>query len=128
MEISFVSYKPEYKNDFINLNTEWIEHFFEIEPQDKKVLYNPDDYIVSKGGEIFFAQYKGKNIGTVALVKDEKNNFELAKMAVSPEFQGKGVRGKLLSYAIEEARNRNLKYLYLLSNKKLNRLFIYMKN
>ena len=32
--VEIVLYKPEYKNDFIRLNREWIETYFKIEASD----------------------------------------------------------------------------------------------
>lgn len=77
-------YKPEYKNDFIRLNKEWIETYFKIEASDIETFSHVDD-IVEQGGQIFLALYKGKVVGCCALkYHDEKQSYELAKMAVSP--------------------------------------------
>lgn len=101
---------------FRDLNIEWIERYFEVEPKDHKVLSDPYTYIINPGGAIFMAEYDGGIVGTCALVKDDENTYELAKMAVTPKAQGKQI-GYLLGKAIiEKARALGGKTLYLLSN------------
>ncbi len=36
-QINVVSYEPEYRKDFDNLNRAWIEKYFRIEPADEYV-------------------------------------------------------------------------------------------
>lgn len=115
-EASIIDYQPQYKNDFRQLNEEWIKAFFKLEEQDVKVLNEPESYILEKGGHIFFAVLNDKIVGTCALIKLEEDYFELAKMAVAPEARGKNI-GWLLGQAIvRKARSLNAKRLYLESN------------
>ena len=48
-------YDSKYKFDFEILNREWIEEYFEMEQEDLNILQNPEDYVIKKGGEVFFA-------------------------------------------------------------------------
>ncbi len=48
-------YKPEYKEAFILLNTEWITRYFRLEESDVYTLNNIEEYILNKGGQIFLA-------------------------------------------------------------------------
>jgi GNAT superfamily N-acetyltransferase len=68
-------------------------------------LDNPQSYILDPGGEILLAEYGGEIVGVVALVKLDEETFEMAKMAVSPKAQGKGV-GELLGRAAIRRRSR----------------------
>ena len=87
--VEIVLYKPEYKNDFIRLNKEWIETYFTIEASDIETFSHVDD-IIEQGGQIFIALHDGEVVGCCALkYHDEKQSYELAKMAVSPQHQGK---------------------------------------
>ena len=52
--IKIVQYQPEYKQDFIRLNREWIERYFRIEPSDEKTFAHTGD-IINGGGQIFLA-------------------------------------------------------------------------
>ncbi|MDA1341987.1 MAG: hypothetical protein O3B36_04035 [Proteobacteria bacterium] len=52
-------FKNEYASNFKSLNLEWIEEFFTVEQEDIKILLNPEEYVLAKGGEIFL-QYRIK--------------------------------------------------------------------
>ena len=117
-EVSVVEYAPQYKKAFKDLNEEWISKFFKMELPDVKALEDPEGYILNKGGSILVALYQDEPVGVCALVKmeDEVYDYELAKMAVSPKVQGKGI-GNILGEAIKtKARSLGATNLYLESN------------
>ena len=53
--ILVVDYQPEFKQAFTALNKEWISNYFKLEEADYKVLNDPDQSIIAKGGHIFVA-------------------------------------------------------------------------
>jgi len=120
MNIEIIEFKPKYRDDFKNLNVEWLEKYFEVEPYDKEVLSNPEKYILEKGGKIFFAKLEDKIIGTVALMP-KNSSFELTKMAVTDKIQSKGIGSLLMQKCIDEAKNLGLKEIFLFSNTKLDK-------
>ncbi|WP_420574045.1 bifunctional helix-turn-helix transcriptional regulator/GNAT family N-acetyltransferase [Kordia sp.] len=127
-EICIVPYKEEYETAFYDLNVEWLETFFYVEPHDEEVLSNAKSYIIDKGGYIFFAKIEENIVGTVALMKMDDTVFELGKMAVSPEYRGKKIGQKLLQHCIDFAKSNNFEKLILYSNRKLeNAIYIYEK-
>ena len=81
--IEIIDFHTDYSSVFKNLNIEWLEKYFFVEPHDEEVLGNPQSYIINKGGYIFFAKLNDEIIGTVALI-NEKECYELSKMAVLP--------------------------------------------
>lgn len=115
-EVKVISYNPEYKLVFRQLNEEWITTWFKMEESDYKSLDHPEEYILQNGGHIFFALIQGKPVGTCALIKMDGSAFELAKMAVSPEAKGKGIGFLLGNAAIEKAKELGANRLYLESN------------
>ena len=126
MEI--ISFQPQYANDFRDLNLAWLKKYFWVEPHDEEVLGKPDKYILSRGGNIFFVRDNDKIIGTVALMKIEEGVFELTKMAVTPDYQGKNIGQKLMEHTLEYARKQGWKKLIIYSNRKLeNAIYIYKK-
>lgn len=126
MEI--ISFEPKYAKDFRNLNIEWLEKYFWVEPHDEEVLGKPEKYIIEPGGNIFFVRENDKTIGTVALMKIEDGIFELTKMAVVPAAQGKKIGQKLMVHTIDFARSRGWQKLIIWSNRKLeNAIYIYQK-
>lgn len=127
-QLSFSLFKPEYACNFYNLNIEWLQTLFVVEPFDKEVLGNPETYIINKGGHIFFALLNNEVVGTVALMPKE-NTFELTKMAVSPNHRGYKIGQQLMQHTINFAKSElKLNNLILYSSTKLeNAIYIYKK-
>jgi GNAT superfamily N-acetyltransferase len=113
-----VPYRHEHKAAFRAINIEWIEAHFKLEPEDLHQLDHPE-HILDDGGAIFIALRDGEPVGTTVLVRMDGGRFELAKMAVSPVVRGSGIGRMLGEMAIDEARRRRAKELYLESNRAL---------
>ena len=118
MTLEIIPFKPEYSQDFYNLNTEWLEKYFYVEPYDEKVLSNPKKYIIDTGGYIFFIKNETRIIGTIALIR-QQTYFELSKMAILPEYRGQKIGLKLIEYCINFAKQEKWKSITLYSHKKL---------
>jgi DNA-binding MarR family transcriptional regulator/N-acetylglutamate synthase-like GNAT family acetyltransferase len=114
--VKLLEYSAAYQADFKRLNAEWIEKYFALEEKDLLSLDNPQAYVLDKGGDILLAEYKQEIVGVVALLKIDDETLELAKMAVSPKAQGKGVGELLGRAAIQKARSLGAKKVYLESN------------
>ncbi|HEY3618956.1 MAG TPA: GNAT family N-acetyltransferase [Candidatus Sulfotelmatobacter sp.] len=115
-EISIRQFQPGDAAAFRRLNEEWITRFFRIEPKEEAVLANPQANILDSGGRIFFATAGERCVGCCALIRISDREFEVAKMAVEPSYQGAGIGRKLLHAAIEEGRNAGAQRLYLETN------------
>ena len=94
-----IPYHPRYRDDFARLNFAWLEEFFLVEAIDKLVLGNPEDYILDKGGEIYFALDDGRAVGTVAFKKAGDGLYELTKLGVDNTSQKGGI-GRALCMAV----------------------------
>ena len=126
MEI--IRFDPKYAEDFKKLNIAWLEKYFWVELHDEEVLDNPEKYIISPGGNIFFAREGEKVLGTVALMKLQEGIFELTKMAVTAEAQGRKIGQKLMDFSLKYAKDTGWKELIIYSNRKLeNSIYIYRK-
>ena len=115
-DVELVSYSGKYRKAFKELNVEWIDKYFRMEEADLKYLDHPEKNILKKGGYIAMALYQNRPVGTCALVKMDKETFELAKMAVSPAWQGKGIGYLLCRHVMDKAREFGAKKLYIESN------------
>lgn len=117
-DIEIVAYTNEYFEAFRELNEQWISRFFKMEENDHMALDNPREYILDKGGHIVVALYKNEPVGVCALLKkdDPQFEYELAKMAVSPEAQGKNIGWLLGKAIIEKAKALGASNIYLESN------------
>jgi ribosomal protein S18 acetylase RimI-like enzyme len=118
-DVRVVDYQPAHEEAFRRLNEAWITKYFVIEASDRKVLDAPDRHILRKGGHILVATLADQVVGVCALLKMEDGRFELAKMAVEPEFQGRGIGLLLGQAAVARARELGAPYVYLESNTKL---------
>lgn len=118
-QVRIIPFDPVYAADFARLNFEWLETYFYVEEYDKKVLNNPKEYIIDKGGHIFFALIEGAVVGTVALIKRDHDTFELSKMGVSPNYQGQRIGQKLMYYCINFCGEQGVQRIFLDSNTKL---------
>lgn len=129
MTVNIIPYHRDHAKSFYELNIEWLETFFYVEPYDNEVLSNPENYIISKGGYIFFAMFNEQVVGTVALMPTGDNKiFELTKMAVLPEKRGRKIGQYLLTHCIEFSKSIKLSGLVLYSNTKLkNAIYLYRK-
>jgi len=126
--IVIVPFSPDLKESIKNLNLEWLEKKFKVEPQDELMLSNPQGEIIDKGGMIFYAKYDGKIVGTASLLKIDETTFELSKMAVTDAVQGLGIGNQLMEHCIKIAREKKIKKLVLYTNRKLSpALNLYIK-
>jgi DNA-binding MarR family transcriptional regulator/N-acetylglutamate synthase-like GNAT family acetyltransferase len=116
--VRIVDYQASYREAFKQLNEDWITRYFKMEEADHQSLDQPEKYILEKGGYIAIALYEGEPVGACALIPmaDDHKIFELAKMAVSPRAQGKGIGFLLGKACIDKARVLGAASIYLESN------------
>lgn len=119
MKIEMINFKKELSEDFCRLNYEWLEKYFYIEDYDRTVLTNPQEYIIDKGGHIFFAKFGDEILGTVALIKRGEAVFELSKMAVTEKCKGMRIGQKMMYFCINKTAELGAEILFLDSNTKL---------
>ena len=117
--IEIIEFSDGLKDYIKTLNYNWLQKFFRVEPGDEIALSNPKEYIIDKGGYIFFARKDGEIFGTVSLLKKDNEIFEIGKMAVSEIAQGFGIGTILLEHCLKFAKQKAIKTLILYSNTKL---------
>ena len=118
LEVSIIPFEEKYAKQFYNLNVEWLEKYFYVEPYDQKVLSNPKKFIIGQGGFIFFATYNNEIVGVVALI-NQQTFYELSKMAVSPKYHGLKIGQKLIDFCIEFGKEKKWDSITLYSHRKL---------
>ena len=117
--VEIIEYQPGYARDFRDLNYEWLERYFEVEPYDRIVLNDPQNQVIKLGGYIFFARVGEEIVGTCALLKHTEKKYELAKMGVTERYQGRGIGRLLARAAIDKARSLGAETLVLATSKLL---------
>jgi len=127
MDISIIEYKPQYAADFKRLNMEWLEKFRLTEDDDVRMLDDPEGQILATGGCIFLAMSGEQVVATGALIQQAPGEFELAKMAVAPLFQGKGISKLILEKCLAAAKDKQALRVFLLSNSQLTTALVLYK-
>ena len=121
MNVEIINYDPKYRRQFREMNLEWLDRYNLTESHDLEVLDDPQKTVLDPGGFIFLAIRKGDIVGSAALIPTSEGEFELAKMCVRPEWQGRGVSRLLLQKCIEQATKIHARRIILFSNSKLQR-------
>jgi DNA-binding MarR family transcriptional regulator len=105
---------------FYRINAEWIQSMFVLEENDIRLLENPRELILDKGGAVLFAQTPDLGVvGTCAVMQMKDGWFELTKMGVLQAARGRKVGEFLLAVTIDRAKAMGVAdRLYLLTNKK----------
>jgi ribosomal protein S18 acetylase RimI-like enzyme len=113
---TIVTYRPEFREAFERLNRAWLEAHSLLEPADVEFLHDPEAHILSSGGQIFCALQAGEVVGTCAAIRCSPSVFELAKLAVAPVAQGRGLGRQLSKRVIRFARDAGASKIELTSH------------
>ncbi len=119
MLISIIDFDPKYAADFLRLNIEWLDKYELTEPADISMLQNYQSEILDTGGVIYLAKAGDEVIGSAALIQEKPGQYELAKMAVTASWQGKGISKLLIDKCLGKAKQLKASKVFLVSNSKL---------
>jgi len=117
--IDIIDFTDEHATAFGDLNREWLKRYGLLESHDELQIDNPRKYILNGGGSIFLAKAKDEIVGTAALVKTGNGEYELAKMAVTNKWQGRGIGKLLIEKCLSTARTIGAERITLFSNSQL---------
>lgn len=127
--MKIIPYEEKYKDDFIELNTAWVEKYFQMEKADLDVLEHVEDLLKS-GSMIFFALEDDVILAAcMAMPLDKENDiWEICKLAATGQYTGKGAGSAVFKASIDYAVSNGAKKLTLISNRRLKpALHIYRK-
>lgn len=128
MEIKIIPYSNEHHEAFRQLNLEWLDHYNLTESHDLMILDDPRGTILDRGGFIWMAEADGQLVGSAGLIKEHDGEYELAKMAVTAAWRGKGISKLLIEKCLEKAKEIGAVKLSLFSNHQLQTaLSLYQK-
>lgn len=114
--IKIVEYEERYHDDLKRLSYEWLEKYVSVEPEDEKILNNPKEVVLDKGGFIFFVEYGEEIVGTVSLIRVDETTFELAKLGVTEKYQGLKIGNMLMEKCLYVAKQKKAKRIILFTN------------
>ena len=116
--MKIISYSPEYKNDFIEMNRLWISQMFEMETEDERELDNVESYI-DKGGQIFFALDDENRVEACCMIAPrDDGDWEIMKFAAKGMYTGTGAGSACLKACIEYAKEKEIEKIIIVSNSK----------
>lgn len=122
-----VEYQEKYKKDFVQLNTAWVERFFEMEQEDREILGHVEEFL-EKGGMIYFAVEDERVLATCMVYPTGDDVWEMCKLAAAGQHTGKGAGSAVFKACMDYAIGHGAKKLTLISNHILKQaLHIYEK-
>ncbi|WP_455055644.1 hypothetical protein [Merdimonas faecis] len=111
--MKIVPYDKKYKEDFIEMNKQWISAMFVIEEEDLAVLNNIEGTIEA-GGQIFFAIDGEENVLACCMIAPLPNGeWEIEKFCAKGMYTGTGA-GNPSAPKIRICRCRLIKENFLL--------------
>jgi GNAT superfamily N-acetyltransferase/DNA-binding MarR family transcriptional regulator len=117
--ITILEYRPAFKKHFRELNYAWLREHFTVEPEDERLLSDPNGRIIKRGGAVLFAAAGEQILGTCALIRHSDSDYELAKMAVAEASRRRGLGRALGLATIDRAAHLGGRRLFLLTSPKL---------
>ena len=127
-KLEIISFESHHAPVFQALNEAWLNKYFYVEAKDREILEHCEQNIIAKGGYIYFAVEDRQLAGCFALMKMEEGIYELGKMAVDENHQGKKIGQRMMEFAIDFGRQRAWRKIILYSHTKLGpAIYIYRK-
>ena len=104
--MDIVSYRKQYKKDFIALNLAWIEKYFKVEPRDINMLNNVENFL-ARGAAVYFAAERGEILATCMVTPVGGQVWEICKLATEERYRKKGAGSAVLGmYGLRESARR----------------------
>ncbi|HWY37046.1 MAG TPA: bifunctional helix-turn-helix transcriptional regulator/GNAT family N-acetyltransferase [Bacteroidia bacterium] len=113
--VEVLDYKPSLKKYFYDLAGNWLLDVLngKLEKEDEFSLLHPDKAYLETGGFVFFALYKNKVVGCVALKRLSEDRFEFCKLYVNPEVRKLSIATKLIERCITRCKENKAAELWL---------------
>lgn len=112
-------YKPEYKEAFIRLNTEWLTRFYWVEDFDKYAMDNVEKLIEGGAMAYFALDEDGEVLATCMAMPLEGDTWEICKLAAKNQYTGTGAGSAVLKAALDYAQAHGAKKEVLISCRSL---------
>lgn len=107
--MKIIPYKPQYRKDFIQLNTEWLERFYWVEDFDQDAM-NRVDELIAAGAMVYFAIDHNEVLATCMTMPLGNDTWEMCKLAARNQYTGTGAGNAVfcacMDYAVSHGANR----------------------
>lgn len=116
--MKIVPYNKKYKNEFIEMNKQWISEMFVLEKEDITVLENIEQAL-EKGGQIFFAIDNQQQVLACCMIAPlSKEEWEIEKFCAKGMYSGTGAGSACLKACIDYAKENKVRKIVIVSNRK----------
>ena len=117
--VTITPFGPDDGEAFARLNLDWLVRHGLLEAADEKQLHDPETHVFAHGGEIFMARVGEVAVGCCAAIPRVDGSMEVAKLAVEPGIQGRGIGRQLVYAALAFGQQRHYTRAVLTSSHKL---------
>lgn len=117
--MKIVPYEKKYKEDFIEMNKEWISKMFVIEEEDLSVLNNIE-CTLEAGGQIFFAINDDDDevLACCMIAPLPNGEWEIEKFCAKGMYTGTGAGSACLKACIDYAMEKCVEKVVIVTNTK----------
>lgn len=115
--MKIVPYEKKYKEDFIEMNKQWISNMFVIEEEDLLVLNNIE-CAIEAGGQIFFAVEDEEVLACCMIAPLPNGEWEIEKFCAKGMYTGTGAGSACLKACIDYAREKGVEKIVIVTNTK----------
>lgn len=117
--MNIIEYDKKYKNEFIRLNTEWLNRFFMVEPVDQDMMDRVEE-LIENGAMVYFAIENDKVLATCMAMPVKGNHWEICKLAAQNQYTGTGAGSAVFKASMDYAIKKGAEKLSLISCRSLS--------
>ena len=117
--IEIIEYDEKFHAEFKRMNLDYLDKYNLTESHDMIILDNPEEIVLRRGGFLWFAKAGEEIVGTVGIMNEGHDIFELIKMCVAENWRGKGISKLLMETCLQKVKELGGEKLFLFSNHQL---------
>lgn len=126
--MKIIPYDKKYRQDFIDLNTKWIEEIFGVVEEHDRETFENIDSLIDGGAMIYFSVSGDTVLACCMAAPAGGGDWEICKLASNPERDHKGCGSAVFLACCKWAEEHGAKRLFIVSSTKLKpALHIYEK-
>ena len=118
-QVEIIRYEDKYQPDFKRMNLEYLDKYNLTESHDLQILDDPKGTVLKNNGFLWLAKAGEEIVGSVGIMNEGHDIFELIKMCVAEKWRGKGISKLLIETCLEKVKELGGKRLILFSNHQL---------
>lgn len=113
--MKIVPYEPKYRDDFVRLNTEWLEKLYYIESFDQYSMDHIDELIQNGSMAYFAVDAADRVIATCMTEPIGDDVWEICKLAAVGQYTGTGAGSAVLKACMDHSISHGARKLCLIT-------------